>query len=51
MHHVCFAAQGEHCYFYRQGTQIASQMKIHTPPRTSNYACYKVRETFEPERG
>ena len=49
--HVVFAAQEDHCYFYRKGTDVAAKTPTGLPARTTAYSCYKVREPFEPEGG
>ena len=51
IHFVTFAAQGEHCYFYRMGAQAVRATTVRDPPISVRYACAKVRETFEPEHG
>jgi hypothetical protein len=49
--HIFFAAQEDHCFFYRKGTRLASLTKVQSPARTTAYSCHKLREAFDPERG
>jgi len=49
IHHICFAAQEDHCYFYKQDARIATNMHLHKPS-ISTYSTYKVREPFPTER-
>jgi len=47
-HHICFAAQEDHCYFYKEGIGDVTQQKIQIP-RQSAYPNYKVKQTFAKE--